>query len=144
MLFISQYWVAKEEWHTNVFELFIIRSLFKNQISNCFTTKECLVCKVSGLLSVIKSFVLSAYIISFAPWMFNSWSLIYIMKQKGHQDWALWYTMCNRPLWGLKFALITHIFVYVRYFYKLSPICQVWLKPFIHYASNSIGITFIQ
>ena len=77
-----------QRWNdiSTVLEQFIIRSLFKNQFSNCFTTKESLVCKVSGLLSVIKMFVSSAYNISFAPWMFNSRSLIYIRNRRGPKN----------------------------------------------------------
>ena len=80
-----QFGIEWQRWNgiSTVLELFIIRSLFKKQISNFFTTEESLVCKVSGILSVIKTFVSFAYNISFAPWMFNSRWLIYIRNRRG-------------------------------------------------------------
>jgi hypothetical protein len=55
----------------------------RNQISSCFITKDNLVFKASWLLSMTKTFVSSAYRISFAPCMFDGRSLIYIKNKRG-------------------------------------------------------------
>jgi hypothetical protein len=75
------------EWHrwndiAIVLALFIM-SLLENQISSCFITEDSLLCKTSWLLSVIKTLVSSAYKISFAPWIFNGRSLMYIRNKRG-------------------------------------------------------------
>jgi hypothetical protein len=51
-----------------VLVIFIKRSFLRNQLfSNCFMTKDNLVCRASAFLSMTNMFVLSAYRINFAP-----------------------------------------------------------------------------
>jgi len=66
-----------------VLVVFIKRSFLRNQFSNCYMTKDNLVCRASSFLSTTNTFVSSAYGISFAPWIFNGSSLIYIKIRRG-------------------------------------------------------------
>ena len=121
-LFCNKMWGLWDsfEWQrwndiATVLELFIMRLLFKNQISNCFITKESLVCKVSWLLSVIKTFVSSSYNISFVPWIFKGRSLIYIRNRRDpktepygtpyvivlSEDWSLYWLRQFLSMWDI-------------------------------------------
>ena len=66
-----------------VLVILIKRSCLRNQFSNCFMTEDNLICRASSFLSTTNTSVSSAYRISFAPWIFNGGSFIYILKTKG-------------------------------------------------------------
>ena len=122
-----------------VLVVFIRRSFLRNQFSNCFMTKDNLVCRASSFLSTTNTFVSSAYRITFAPWIFNGRSLIYIKNKRGpkiepcgtpceialHEDWNLFWMYLLLSIWGIS----------TNY-----SVCQVRLKPLIHRTSNSIWI----
>jgi hypothetical protein len=78
-------------------------------------TRANLVCRDSSLLSTISTFVSSAYRINFAPWIFNSRSLIYIKNKRGpriepcgipyevalYEDWNLCWVYLFLSVWDI-------------------------------------------
>jgi len=77
----------RQKWNgiAAVLVIFTKRSFLRNQFSNCFMTKDNLVCRAaSSFLSTTNTFASSAYRINFAPWIFNGRSLIYtVLNTKG-------------------------------------------------------------
>ena len=61
-----------------VLVVFIKRSFLRNQFS-----KDNLVCRASSFLLTTNTLISSAYRISFAPWVFNGRTLVYIKNKRG-------------------------------------------------------------
>ena len=75
----------RQRWNdiAAVLVVFIKGLFLRNQFSNCFMTKNYLVCRTYSFLSTTNTFVSSAYRINFASWIFNGKSLIYIKNKRG-------------------------------------------------------------
>jgi len=107
----------RQRWNdiAAVLVVFIKRLFLKNQFSNCFMTKDNLVSRASSFLSTTSTFVSSAYRISFAPWIFNGRSLIYIKNKRGpkikpcgipyevalDEDWNLCWVYLFLSVWDI-------------------------------------------
>ena len=118
-----------------------MRSFLINQISSCFMNKDNLVCKASWLLSTTKTFVSSAYRISFAPCIFDNRSLIYIKNKRGPriepcgtpcvivlgEDWNLYWVCLFLSIWNIP----TNWVLFVKYDWN-----HLFTEPLIPYESN--------
>ena len=131
----------RQSWNdiAAVLVVFIRRSFLRNKFSNCFMTKDNLVCRASSFLSTTNTFVSSAYRISFAAWLFNGRSLLYIKYKRGpkiepcgtpyeialDEDWNLCWVCLLLSIWDIStdcvlFRIISSTYFNAHFLYSLT------------------------
>ena len=129
----------RQRWNdiVAVLVVFMERSFLRNQFSNCFMTKDNLVCRASSFLSTthlyhlhIESILLLEYL------MGGHW---YILKIKGVPKLSRVVYHMKSPLMKIEIC-VGWIYFYLFEIFQQIAFCLLRLKPLIHRTSNSIWV----